>query len=58
MPPLSEFDARPAVLKWLNDKDRRSRETPKASKQKWLKTVFENDAEPDRDEPKRVVRQF
>lgn len=62
MPPLSEFDARPAVCKWLHDKDRRSRQTPKASKQKWLQSVFEcnaDDSTESRDESKRVtVRKF
>ena len=61
MPPLSEFDPRPAVLKWLNDKDRRNCQTPKASKQKWFQSVFDNnsddDSEKDLDESK-LVRKF
>jgi hypothetical protein len=40
---------RPAVLRWLQDEGRCLRETPKASKQQWVMTVFEateGDSEP------------
>jgi len=43
MPPLCGFDPRPAVWRWLNDKNRRQRQTPKASKQDWFINVFESD---------------
>jgi len=40
MPPLAQYDPRPAVLYWLQDKQRRQKATPKASQQKWLRNVF------------------
>jgi len=40
MPPLTSFDPRPAVLRWITEKERRSRDTPKACKQSWFSTVF------------------
>jgi len=46
MPALSNFDARPAVLKWLSDKSRRKRDAPKSAQQNWFKTVFDM-GEPD-----------
>ena len=58
MPTLSNFDPRPAVLKWLSDKERRHRETPKVSKQQWFKTVFDNEEESGCDQPKRAARKF
>ena len=42
MPPLCEYDPRPAILRWMDDKDRRTRDTPKASKQEWFKKLFSN----------------
>ena len=39
MPPLTSFDPRPAVLRWITEKER-SRDTPKACKQSWFSTVF------------------
>jgi len=41
MPALSNFDARPTVLKWLSDKSRRKRDAPKSAQQSWFKTVFD-----------------
>lgn len=41
MPALSNFDARPAVLKWLSDNSRRKRDAPKSAKPSWFKTVFD-----------------
>jgi len=39
MPTLGDFDPRPAVIKWLSDKNRRQCQTPKDSRQTWLETV-------------------
>ena len=44
---LCDFDRRPAILQWLDEKDRRSRDTPKATKQaykieKEIKRKFKN----------------
>ena len=41
MPALSNFDARPSVLKWLRDKSQRKRDTQKSAQQNWFKTVFD-----------------
>ena len=43
MPLLCNFDPRPAVLHWLNQKERRVRETPKAGQQEWFDKVFDVD---------------
>ena len=43
MPTLCSYDPRPSVLQWITDKERRHRDTPKASAQQWFKTVFCND---------------
>jgi len=40
MPPFTSFDPRPAVLRWITEKERRSRDIPKASKQSWFSNVF------------------
>ena len=40
MPPLAQYDPRPAILYWLQDKQRRQKATPKASQQKLLRNVF------------------
>ena len=45
MPVLCNFDPRPAVWKWMNEKERRAKFTPKASKQEWFKTVFDKKEE-------------
>jgi hypothetical protein len=58
MPKLGNFDPRPSVLKWLTDKDRRHRETPKVAKQQWFKTVFDNEEECCYDERKQCPRKF
>ena len=42
MPKLGDVDPRPAAIKWLSDKNRRQCQTPKASRQTWFETVFEN----------------
>lgn len=49
MPALCNFDPRPAVFKWLSDKNRRQRDAPKNCQQDWFKTVFET-AEPGPDD--------
>ena len=57
MPPLCEYDPRPAILRWMDDKDRRTRDTPKASKQEWFKKLFSNqDAENEQMKP--IRRKF
>jgi hypothetical protein len=43
MPPLSEFDPRPATLQWMNEKDHRTRNIPKAGEQDWFSNVFQQD---------------
>lgn len=58
MPILSNFDPRPAVLKWLLEKARRHRETPKVTEQQWFKTVFEQEDASGCDQPKRTARRF
>ena len=57
MPLLSDFDPRPAVLHWLDEKDRRVRETPKAGQQNWFAKVFdvENFKEPKGDEKEKQI---
>ena len=40
MPPLADFDVRPAVLEWLQTKSRRERVPQKALSQPWYKGVF------------------
>ena len=50
MPKLCDFDPMPAVVMWLNDKERRNREVTKASKQAWFQTVFEDECEDEVDE--------
>ena len=61
MPPLSAFDPRPAVLKWLKLKNRRVKETPKANEQEWMKSVFYMTSETevsDKSESKLIHRAF
>ena len=45
MPPLCDFDPRPAIMRWLDEKDRRIRETPKAGKQDYFNKVFHYDSD-------------
>ena len=40
MPPLAEFDVRPAVNQWFSEKSRRDKPTEKAMSQDWFKGVF------------------
>lgn len=40
MPPVESWDPRPAVLLWLQDKDRRHRETPRAVNQPYFRGIF------------------
>ena len=37
---LSDFDPRPATLQWMDEKEHRTRNTPKAAEQEWFNTVF------------------
>ena len=43
MPQLCDFDPRPAAFRWMEVKDRRSRESTKAGKKEWFSKVFAND---------------
>jgi hypothetical protein len=43
MPPLSNFDPRPATLQWMDEKECRTRNTPKAGEQEWFSKVFLQD---------------
>jgi hypothetical protein len=45
MPTLAEFEPRPAVFKWQNDKDRRFKSSSKATKQEWFRNVFPDAAQ-------------
>ena len=62
MPPIVQFDPRPAVLYWLSDKERRHKSTEKASKQNWFRHTFGFDAAQDADitetKEKRLLRKF
>jgi hypothetical protein len=59
---IAIYDPRPAVLRWLQDEEKRHRETPKALKQEWFNTVFKaaaGDSEPQlKQEDKPVKRKF
>lgn len=48
MPPLEQWDPRPAVLSWLNEKDRRERVPTKARDQPWFRGILENHGDGDR----------
>ena len=41
---LSKFDPKPTVHRFINERRRRVKETPKVDRQSWFKKVFENDA--------------
>ena len=60
MPSVSNFDVRPAACMWMNAKDRRSRQTPKASKQEWFAHTFEIESkqENETEEEKTILRKF
>ena len=45
MPVLTMFDPRPAVHYFLQDRNRRVRDAPKAGRQAWLHKVFESESE-------------
>ena len=47
MPQLCDFDPRPAALRWMEEKDHRSRESIKAGKQERFSKVFANDNKED-----------
>ena len=47
MPQLCDCDPRPAVLRWMEEKDRRARENTKAGKQEWFSKVFAKDDKED-----------
>jgi len=58
MPPLAQYDPRPAVLYWLQDKQRRHKSAPKASQQDWLRRVFNDMEEQSAPEKEQLVRKF
>ena len=59
VPQLCDFDPRPAALRWMEEKDRRSRESPKAGKQEWFGKVFANDDKEDGEvKEKELKRKF
>ena len=52
MPAVSKFDHRPAVIMWLNDKERRQVIPQKAQHQRWFHSMFQTgiDSDSDNDE--------
>ena len=40
METLEEWDPRPCVIRWLNQKEHRKKTVEKAKRQKWFKGVF------------------
>ena len=40
MPALQNWDPRPAIQIWLNQNERRIKETPKAKEQEWFSGIF------------------
>ena len=65
MPPLCNFDPRPATLQWMDEKEHRTRNTLKAAKQEWFHKVFQQgksfkdqETEGDDKEKLHVKRQF
>ena len=45
MPTLEEWDPRMCVVKWLQQRQRRNKETDKARYQRWFKGVFKEATE-------------
>ena len=43
IPQLCDFDPRPATIRWMEEKDRRTRESAKARKQECFTKVFANE---------------
>ena len=43
IPHLCDFDPRSAILRWMEEKDRRTRESAKAGKQECFTKVFANE---------------
>ena len=43
MPQLCYFNPRPATLRWMEEKYRRTKESAKAGKQEWFNKVFANE---------------
>ncbi|CAB4031786.1 E3 SUMO- ligase KIAA1586-like isoform X3 [Paramuricea clavata] len=58
MPPLSTFDPQPATLQWMDEKEHRTRNTPKAGEQEWFSHVFLQDNSFENEEAKEVKRKF
>ena len=58
MPVVCNFDPRPAVWKWMNEKERRAKDTLKASKQEWFKHVFDEKEESLPKQKKSCKRKF
>lgn len=51
MPCMELWDPRPAILKWINNKDRRTKSTPKAKNQEWYHGIFEKSTIETEDKP-------
>ena len=43
MPQLCDFDIRPATIRWMEEKVRRTKQNAKAGKQEWFIKVFANE---------------
>jgi hypothetical protein len=43
MPPITNYDPRPAVHIWINDKERRFREPTRSERQRFFKNIFRDD---------------
>jgi len=57
MPVVSKFDSRPAVVMWLNNKERRQVIPQKAKRQRWFNSMFETgiDSHSDNDEKRKPL---
>ena len=58
-PEAEKFCERAAALRWMEEKDRRSRESTKAGKQEWFSKVFADDDKEDGEvKEKELKRKF
>ena len=64
MPPLSDLDPRPETFRWMDEKEHRPRNTPKAAQQEWFSEDFQQcnsfDNQEDQEEVKKkgIKRKF
>ena len=56
MPPLCSFDPRPATLRWMDEREHRTRNTTKAGEQEWFSKVFQQDDSPQNGEAEEGVK--